>query len=730
MKPRLLAATALALCASAARADPGMWMPQQIPELAGRLAALGFQGDPKAFADLTGQPMGAIVSLGSCSASFVSPDGLVATNHHCVVGSLQFLSRPERNLLQDGYLAPARSDELWVGPGTHVYVTVSAKDVTQAITGGLSPKLSDLERWVAIERRQKERLASCEKGGLRCTVASFLDGMTWLEIAQLDVQDVRLVFAPPLGVGNFGGETDNWMWPRHGGDFAFYRAYVRPDGKPGPYAPENVPYRPSRWLPVSAEGARPGDLVFVAGYPGKTQRLRTHAEVKEELDWAYPRTVRRYREMLALLEALARSSPETAIRVNTRVRRLANTMKNREGVIEGARAIDLLGKKRAAEQELLAWIGATPERKHAFGDALPRLDAIEAEAERTRERDAVHEGIYPYQSLLGAARTILRYAEEREKKDLDRDLEYQQRNGSRVREAQERLQAAVDLGADRAMLRYAVLEAAALPVGQRIEPLDRLAGLEPGLAPGEAARRIDAWLDGVYAGTRLADRAYRLSLLEKPPKALRAEKDTLLAVAAALQPFDAKLRAEEKARQGARSRVAPAYVRALVEKAGGPVAPDANSTLRVTYGTVKGVEPRDGLLYLPQTRLSGVLAKHREGDPEFHVPTPVREAIRAQEAAGNGPYLDAALGDVPVDFLATLDITGGNSGSAVLDAKGRLCGLAFDGLYESIVEDFAAVPTARTIAVDSRYLLWYLANVARAEALLRELGGPAPSAGR
>jgi hypothetical protein len=708
------------LAASTGRAEEGMWMPQQVPALEPRLRALGFDGDPRIFADLTGDPMGAIVSLGGCTGSFVSPDGLVATNHHCVISSLQQSSTPERNLLKDGFLARSRAEEVWNGPGSRVYVTVFLKDVTREITGGLSPKLSDLARWEAIERREKERLAACEKGGgIRCTIAPFYGGATWLEIAQLELRDVRLVFAPPRGVGNFGGEVDNWRWPRHTGDFAFYRAYVGRDGKPAPHSADNVPYRPARWLRVSPEGASPGDVVFVAGYPGKTQRLATATEVEELLEWTYPRTVRRYREQLAVLEDLARKDPETSIRVNTRIRGLANSMKKASGVLEGAARMGLLERRRADEASLAAWIEADPGRKAGYGSALRGLDAVAAARARTRERDATFEALHHPSSLLGAARTIVRLAGERGKKDLDRELEYQARNWTRIREAQQRLQRSIDLGADRALLRHAVLEAAALPADQRIEPLDALAGLSPGLGAEETARRVDAWLDRVYASTRLAERDHRLSLLDRSAREIAAEQDGLVAVARALAPMDARLRAEEKARQGARSRFAPAHARALAERAGGLLAPDANSTLRITYGTVKGVSPRDGVLYEPRTRLAGILEKHRPGDRDFDVPAALREAIAARRPTR---YADAALGDVPVDFLSTVDATGGNSGSAVLDGKGRLCGLLFDSLYETVISDLAYPGDARSIQVDSRYLLWFLTEVSRADHLLAELG--------
>lgn len=725
MKARLAVLLALALAAPA-RADEGMWMPQQLPDLAARLEALGFDGDARRFADLTGQPMGAIVSLGGCSASFVSPDGLIATNHHCALGALQLNSTPGRNLLEDGFVARSRGEEPWNGPGSRVYVTISVKEVTDEITGGIDERLGDAERARLLERRVKERTARCEKPGLRCTVSPFFEGARWFEVGQLEIQDVRLVFAPPGNVGNFGGETDNWMWPRHSGDFALYRAYVGKDGRPRPHAKDNVPYRPARFLKVSSKGVTEGELVFVAGYPGRTQRLKTYRQVKEQMEWAYPETVRRNKDLLALLERLSKDSKETAIRVNGRVRGLANSMKNREGVLAGAAKGGLLARRVADEQALKAWIAADPRRQAAYGGALEALDRLQAERERTRDRDAAFQSLGASSSLLSAARTIWRLAEERPKRDLDRDLAFQEREWPRLREAMARLDRTLDLGADRAQLRYALGEAAALPAGQRIPPLDAALGISPGASAEEAGAKIDALLDRLYAGTKLADTKTRLALLERrTTKELAARNDAFLAFFAALRPFERQLREEQYAHDGARSRVAPVHARALLARAGGLVAPDANGTLRVTYGVVKGVSPRDGLYYLPQTTLAGILAKHRAGDEEFEVPAATLEALRAQRARGGGPYVDAKLGDVPVDFLSSVDTTGGNSGSAVLNARGELVGLLFDGTWETIASDFLFdAESTRSIQVDARYLLWFLADVAKAPDLLAELGAP------
>ena len=460
----LILAAAVALAAPLV-ADEGMWMPQQIPDLAAKLKAMGFEGDPAAFADLTGQPMGAIVSLGGCTASFVSPEGLIATNHHCVQGSLQFNSTPQKNLLVDGFLAKTRDEELSNGPGSRVFVTVSVKDVTAAITGNLDapagkgkaakadPAAADRRRFDTIERRVKERVAACEAGGFRCAVNAFFGGLKYFEIAQLEIQDVRLVYAPAAGIGNFGGETDNWRWPRHTGDWSFYRAYVGKDGKPASFSKENVPYKPAHWLPVQPAGVKEGDLVFVVGYPGRTQRHQTYAEVKETTEWSFPRFVKSAEEQIAILEKLGKTDPELKIKAAGRVRGLNNSLTNRRGQLEGLVKGGILAQKEQNEKELAAWIAADPARQKEYGDVLPALAALQAESEKTRERDAALSAVFMSSSMLNAAHSAhLLSVEKAKKSDMDREPEYQERNWSRIREGQERAQRTIDARLDKALL--------------------------------------------------------------------------------------------------------------------------------------------------------------------------------------------------------------------------------------------------------------------------------------
>ena len=722
-----LAGVAISLFATSmfASANEGMWMPQQMPALAAQLKAMGFTGDPGEFADLTGQPLGAIVSLGGGSASFVSPDGLIATNHHCVQAALQYNSMPGRNLMELGFLARLRSEELWSGPGSRVFVTVSVRDVTEEIIGKLDPKLTDRARFDVVEKRVKETVAAGEKDGLRCSVSSFFEGKKWFQICQLEIQDVRLVYAPAAGIGNFGGEIDNWQWPRHTGDFSFYRAYVSPAGKSVAYSKDNVPYQPKHWLKISQQGANPGELVFVAGYPGRTARLAPFAEVQQTIEWSLPRTIKRHTDQIALLEEISKQDKETAIRVSTRIRGLNNSLTKAKGVIESMHKRGLLAVREAHEKSLLAWIDAEPTRKAAYGGVLPALNALIAERTQTRERDALVAEIFGGSgSLMASAQTIYRLSIERVKNDADRDPAFQQRDWSRMREAQDRLQRSLDVKADRVLMTYALAEVANLPAAQRIGVLDEQIGLAVGMSETACAKAMTAFLDKLLSGTLLYQKDRRLACFDMSTAELLASHDTAIELTAAIYPLMEAIREKAKERSGASYRLGPRFAEALLSQNGGTVAPDANGTLRVTYGQVMGVPAGGGQLGLPQTTLQGILDK-ATGTSPFDAPAAEIAAIKSLRAGKQTPYLDSKLNDVPVDFLSTVDTTGGNSGSPTLNSKGELVGFLFDGTYDTVASDYLFDPLrTRSIHVDTRYMLWTMAEVDGAASLLKEITAP------
>lgn len=697
-------------------------MPEQISEQADIFRGAGFQIDPARFAQPTEFPLGAVISLGGCSGSFVSASGLVITNHHCVLGALQYSSTKDKNLLQQGYSAKTRADEPTAGPLARVFVTLAFTDVTAKVREGLERMSDDLARYQAIEDRQKELVTKCEQGrpGIRCSVASYFGGAQYRLVEQLEIRDVRLVYAPPEGVGNYGGEIDNWRWPRHSGDFAFLRAYVGKDGLPADFAADNVPYQPKHVLKLASTPLVAGDPVFVAGYPARTNRLTTAFEAKEAVSYDQPYILDFTAAFLKELEVFSKTGGDVAIRAETMVRGLANWQTNTKGQLEGLTKGGLEQKKRSQEQSLVAFINATPERKSKYGDVLDQLTRIVTNSRNKKEADAVLRELLRTVRLVGAAHTIVRNAEERAKPDASRDPDYQDRNQARLAQSFEQLERQYAEVIDKAMLRLVLQRELALPKDKRAGLLDLILP-NADLIAANATKEIDKAINALYRST-LSKKDVRLALLKKPTLGeLAKDKDPLIKLALTLRKITSEQETREKQTTGALSVVRNRFVDALKEQAGGRLAPDANRTLRVTFGSVRGYKPSsEAPEYFPFTRLSEVVKKHTGKDP-FVAP---QGLLDASKRTSFGPYASSEVaGEVPVNFLSDLDITGGNSGSATFNAKGELVGLAFDGNYESMASDWQFMPEiTRTIHVDLRYILWFLDAVAQTDGLLAELG--------
>ena len=330
-------------------------MPQQVPQIATRLKQLGIKMDPNKLSDLTGDPLGAVISLGGCTASFVSPDGLIVTNHHCAFGSIQANSTAQRDLITNGFLAHTRDEELPAAPGTKVWVTSKIEDVTSRVSGNLGAKLTDAEREKTFQRREKDLIAECEKpGGLRCSVSSFFEGSQYLRTTQLELTDVKLVYAPARAVGEFGGEVDNFEWPRHTGDWSFYRAYQN-----------GQPYHPQHWLKLSTDGVSEGDLVIVAGYPGRTFRYKTADEVRNYKEYVYPSSIRYYADAMKILEDAGKKSKDVALRNTSRIKSFANSLKNYTSVNEGFTKDRILEARLTREKRMRKTRSKTTRRDRA-----------------------------------------------------------------------------------------------------------------------------------------------------------------------------------------------------------------------------------------------------------------------------------------------------------------------------------------------------------------------------
>lgn len=709
----------LALLSASLHAREGMWMPQQLPEIADELKAAGLSLDPSDLTELTGFPLGAIVSLGGCSASFVSPRGLVVTNHHCVHGSIQYNTTPENNLLRDGFLARELSDEVPAAPGSRVYVTVGVDNVTDQVIDEKTDKLDGRKRLTAIEDNEKSLVSACEAdAGHRCDVYSYYGGESYYLIKRMEIRDVRLVYAPPMGVGKFGGDTDNWMWPRHTGDFGFYRAWVGPDGRPADYSEANVPYTPEHVLKLDTDGVAAGDFVMLGGYPGRTNRHRLPSEIEYTFGWSYPAFVALAGDALSIVDAQTEGREDAAIKYASFVAGVNNYYKNRQGMLDSYAHSDMLERKQRLHSGLKAWVEDDRGRRKAYAKDIEDIETLLTRRDAIAQRE--YHLSYGMPTLLEQAQMLYRLAVEREKPDAARKAGYQDRDLPRIRQRLEALERRYDRQVDQALAAHFMSRYLSLPAGDRDAALDRVLGLESGLDVEAVSSLMDPW----YDGTELGDTESRLAWLDASRSAFEDSDDRMIELAVALFDRDMKREARDETLKGDIQQAYAGYMAALkayLTSRGEAVYPDANSTLRITYGTVTGREAglADGTAWTPFTSLRGIVAKHT-GEGEFDAPDAQLAAIEAQHFAGHDL---PSLGSVPVNFLATLDITGGNSGSAVLNDRAELVGLAFDGTLDSIISDWD-VNEARTrsIQVDVRYMLWQMDVVDQAHELLREMG--------
>ncbi len=701
-----LAAASL-LLASHSSADQGMWMPWQTQQLAETLKEQGLQLDPALLADFQQAPLNAIVSLGGCSASFVSPQGLVATNHHCVKGSIQYNSSPQQDYLTQGFLARTLEDEVPAAPGTRVYVIEDLRDVTQEMNRGLSAELDGRTRYDRLEDNRKALVSACEEqANRRCDVRAYYGGASYYLQQQLEIRDVRLVYAPAEGIGAFGGDTDNWQWPRHSGDFGFYRAYVAPDGSSATHSEDNIPYEPASWLKIAREGVKEGDFVMAAGFPGTTDRLRSAAEAGFYYAQYYPLQQQLFSDYAALIDAATEGSPELEIRYASVVAGADNYKKKLLGQMAGADAVDLSARKQEVEDEFRSWLASDLQRQSHYSPVVAAFDAVVEESSQSALH-SLRSSLLNRAQLLSASRTLYRWALEQQKPDEEREPGYQERDRQFIVERLRQVERRFDPQVDRRILEAALVEYRKLPQEARNQ------AFEEALA--------DIGLDRLYAESGLDDTAARIAWLDKAPAHFQASDDPFIRLAVAMSDEDLQAEAEAKDLAGRLQAARSAYmagVLAHAEATGEPIHPDANGSLRFTYGKVTGRE-RDGMIWTPFTTAEGLLAKHT-GKGEFDAPDLAVELIKARDY---GRYASPELGTLPVDFLSTVDITNGNSGSATLNARGEFVGLAFDGTLDGVISDWWYEPAInRSIHVDSRFMLWTMDKVDGAHRLLEEMG--------
>ena len=689
----LLATAGLSL---SAYADEGMWLLPYLQKMNARtMKARGCKLAPEDIYSVQKSSLkDAVVVFGpGCTGEIVSADGLLFTNHHCGYPSIQSLSSVEHDYLKNGFWAQSNAEEI-PAPGLKVRFIRKIVDVSSDVLGAVPDIAAGAER----QRLTDEHLAAVgarlekENPGMEIVVKPFFGGNQYFAFVVEVFTDVRLVGTPPTSIGKFGGDTDNWMWPRHTGDFSVFRVYAGPDNKPADYSPENRPYKADKYLKISLDGYDEGDFAMIMGFPGSTERYMTSYEIDRMLEVENPQRIFIRGERQEILREDMAASDAVRIQYASKYAISSNYWKNSIGMSRGIRKLDVKARKQEQEAAFRKWAAENTLPTEGFVGALDMIrEAVEGNAPYFASQQYLQEAIGRAVEIIVPAAYFARY------------------EGGELEEALKTFYKDFNMPTDRRvakrMLRIVQENCPELP-SVFAEVIDARFGGD-----------TDAYVDDLYARSVFADSR---KALEAAKAGEDVSDDPAVLLYNSLNDklkylYEAQQENDRKFADGHRLYIA-GLMRMQPDKAW---APDANFTIRLTYGRVLPYDPADGIRYNYYTTLKGVIEKENPENPgEFSVPEKLKELYAARDY---GRYADAN-GELPVAFLADCDITGGNSGSPVLNDRGELIGLAFDGNWEAMSGDVAFEPELqRTIAVDIRYVLFVIDKFAGAGWLLDEL---------
>mgnify|MGYP003310063799 FL=1 len=687
----------------------GMWEPYQIPSLKKELREAGFYKNVNSISSPFEYPMNAIVSLGYCSAAFISPEGLIATNYHCVERDfIQPNSSADNDLFEQGFIARSKSEEIQAAPGQKIYVTLESKDITSEILKGTTDDTDSLERFKIIENNSKSIIKNCETSDeIECRVRSFFSGETYKLEKVLQLKDARLVYAPPAHVGEYGGEIDNWMYPRHTGDFALVRAYVGKDGTSKEYSEDNAPYSSDSFLKVSAKGVEEGDFVMVLGYPGRTNRLLTYNQREYDLSVGFQNYVDYLESRINLINTHTNEEDGSSLAYRGTKSGAENYYKKISGQIQGAKNFNVLEREKVnwAQFQKFVEVNASSQDKVYLDELLAIVDKDIANSESNR--------YFGGSTLIDYAYNLIRNAEESSKQDNLRKSGFQERDQSNIKNRIKYLNNSFNIRVDKQLFLANLEKYRTFSSDLRRPIYSELLSLD------ENSEATLSKVDTIYS-TSYSTPESMLKLYDMSFDEITQLDDPLINFMVSLYE-ESKSKEELGEKSAARKQLLRSkfikLLRAYYQSIGKQIYSDANSTLRVTFGNVMGSSLRDAVYYHPFTKLEGILEKNTGVEP-FNLSKSLEKLIKSKDY---GAYASKKLGTVPVNFLSDLDITNGNSGSATINKDFELVGLAFDGMLETIISDYSFIPEARTISVDSRYLLWTLDKVENAENILEEI---------
>lgn len=683
-----------------ANADDGMWLPFLLDKLNEKqMKSLGMKISAKDIYSInSGSLKDAIVSFGGfCTGEVISSKGLVLTNHHCGFDAVQNHSTLDHNYIRDGFWARNNAEEL---PNPKLFVTfiVRIEDVTKAALAGVQSSMAEAERQSLIEQNIAAINSKTKKETYqRSFVRAFFEGNQYYLFVTETYNDIRLVGVPPSSIGNFGKDTDNWMWPRHTGDFSMFRIYAGKDNKPADYSPDNVPYTPKKSLSISLDGVAEKDFTMVFGFPGRTTEYLPAIAVEQIVKINDPAKIAVRDRALAVIDGYMRSDEEIKIQYAAKYASISNAWKKWKGEILGLTRTDAVAKKKAYEKEFLTRVNANSQWKSQYGNLLNDLEAAYKEMEFYGKFRDYHTEIINRIELFTIFGQLNALKRAKGTADYTSAI-------ARFRDWLKDFYKEYNPEVDRKL--FEVL----MPLYEKAASSSEPAPVADSVA---AARAI-------YDNTEFDDASKTMALLDQDPEAVLQKLDTDKAykVYSKLTNLYAEMSKKLTGIQTRINQLQRTYMQAQMEVFKEKIFyPDANSTMRVTYGNVKGYEPRDGVKFDYYTYLDGVMEKYIPGDYEFDVPQKLRDLYAKKDFGQYGRN-----GKQPVCFIAANHTTGGNSGSPALDASGNLVGLNFDRVWEGTMSDINYDPSlCRNIMVDIRYVLFIIDKYAGAGHLVKEM---------